>query len=131
MKVSKIAVSISILVKTLAISRTFPIIPRLTLMLLKKIFPTVYLSTQEVIQSLTKDKDLQTVLGGNFGNFGDSPKTLPFLLYADMHRHYRDGGFYPVGGPGAITEAMVPVIQRAGGKVLVKADVTRVITDPS
>jgi len=37
------------------------------------------------------------------------------------------GGFYPVGGPEAITKGMIPVIERAGGRVLVRAEVSQII----
>jgi hypothetical protein len=43
-----------------------------------------------------------------------------------IHRHFLEsGGYYPVGGASEIAFNLIPVIESAGGKVLVRANVTR------
>jgi hypothetical protein len=43
-----------------------------------------------------------------------------------VHRHFLEsGGYYPVGGASEIAFNLIPVIESAGGKVLVRANVTR------
>ena len=37
------------------------------------------------------------------------------------------GGYYPIGGASEIAYNMIPIIEKSGGKVLVKADVTEII----
>ena len=48
------------------------------------------------------------------------PSELNFPLYALMVNHYRkDGGYFPVGGGSELAMSLIPIIERAGGKVLV------------
>ena len=47
-----------------------------------------------------------------------------------IHRHFLEsGGYYPVGGASEIAYNLIPVIESAGGKVLVRANVTRILYD--
>ena len=79
---------------------------------------------QSVVQRLTKNKDLQTVFCYAWGDFGTEPSKASFLMMADLNNHFlKNGAFYPVGGSSEIAINIVPVIERAGGKVLVRADV--------
>ena len=41
--------------------------------------------------------------------------------------HYFEGGSYPVGGASRIAETIVPVIEKAGGKILVSAEVAGIL----
>jgi all-trans-retinol 13,14-reductase len=43
--------------------------------------------------------------------------------------HYFEGGYYPVGGSGRIAETIIPIINRAGGSVLVNAEVSEIIVE--
>ena len=43
--------------------------------------------------------------------------------------HYRSGAFYPVGGPLKISESVATVIEKWGGKVLVRAPVSSILID--
>lgn len=43
--------------------------------------------------------------------------------------HYSSGAFYPVGGSSTIAKAIVPTIERAGGRVLVRARVDRILIE--
>ena len=43
--------------------------------------------------------------------------------------HYRSGAFYPVGGPLKIAESIVKLIERWGGRVLVRAPVDTILID--
>ena len=77
-----------------------------------------------MVQKLTNNKDLQTVFCYAFGDIGTVPSKLPFLMLADLNNHFqRYGAYYPVGGASEIALNIVPVIERAGGKVLVRASV--------
>jgi len=115
-------------VKALSISYWFPSLPWLTYVTVKLFYPWLFKSVYDVVIDITNNKDLQAVLVANFGNIGYSPKSTMFSLFADMFNHYwRNGGFYPIGGPGEIASGMIPVIQRAGGKVLVKAKVSEIL----
>jgi all-trans-retinol 13,14-reductase len=46
-----------------------------------------------------------------------------------IYAHFLDGGYYPVGGPQAISKALIPVIEATGGRVLVRAPVDRIVVE--
>jgi len=83
----------------------------------------------QVISTLTSNKQLIATLCGQFGNYGMAPNKASFFIHAGIVAHYLDGGFYPIGGPGKIAEAIVPVIEQAGGRVFVKAMCQEVLMD--
>ena len=50
------------------------------------------------------------------------------LLQATLNRHFmRGGSHYPVGGSSEIAYNILPVIEGAGGRVLVRANVTNIL----
>ena len=84
-------------------------------------------STLEIIQKLTDNKDLQTVFCYCWGDYGTVPKHSHFGMQSMLLQHYQHGAFYPVGGASEIALNVIPVIERTGGKVLVKADVQEIL----
>jgi len=84
-------------------------------------------TTLQVVQSLTKDKDLQTIFCYCWGDYGTIPSKSHFSMHSLLIRHYKNGAFYPVGGASEIALNIIPVIERSGGKVLVKADVEEIL----
>jgi len=84
-------------------------------------------TTLEIVQSLTDDKDLQTAMTYCWGDFGTVPEKSHFSMMSLLHQHYRYGAFYPVGGASEIALNIIPVIEKTGGRVLVKADVTDIL----
>lgn len=88
-------------------------------------------TTLEIIQELTSDKDLQTVFSYCWGDYGTPPGESHFLMQAALNSHFYSGGYYPVGGASEIALNIIPVIERAGGKVLVRANVTEIIHNGS
>ena len=48
------------------------------------------------------------------------PSQMHFPLYAIIANHIRKlGSYYPVGGASELAMSLIPIIERAGGKVLV------------
>ena len=60
---------------------------------------------------------------------GTMPQDSSFVMQASLITHFRDGGWYPRGGASEIAFHLIPAIERAGGKVLVRAPVTNILTD--
>ena len=80
---------------------------------------------------ITADKDLQTIFAYSWGDYGSPPHTTHFGMQAMMIYHFTDcGGFYPIGGASEIALNIIPVIERSGGKVLVRANVDRILCTP-
>lgn len=58
---------------------------------------------------------------------GVPPKESSFLINALLIHHYKRGAYYPRGGASEIAFNIIPVIEQAGGKVLVRAPVQRIL----
>ena len=86
-------------------------------------------TTREVLEELTADQRLIAVLTAQFGDYGLPPAESSFAMHALVANHYFRGGYYPVGGSGVIAESIIPVIDRAGGLVLINAEVGQVVVE--
>ena len=82
---------------------------------------------QDVLNDITDNEDLKTVLAYNFGCYGNLPNDTSFVMHALLVNQFLNGGYYPVGGGSEIAFHIIPVIERSGGRVLVKAPVTRIL----
>lgn len=58
---------------------------------------------------------------------GTAPRDSSFLVNVLMVHHYQRGAWYPRGGGSEVAFHTVPLIERAGGAVLVRAAVTRIL----
>jgi all-trans-retinol 13,14-reductase len=85
--------------------------------------------TGEVLSSLGCGAELAGVLTGQWGDYGLPPGRSSFAAHALIADHYLEGAAYPVGGASSIFASMLPAIERAGGRVLVSADVQEVTLD--
>lgn len=85
--------------------------------------------TYDVLKTLTDNELLIKVLCGQYGDFGLPPKESSFYMHATVVKHYFSGGFFPVGGSSKIAEYIDKVIEKAGGTMLVKAEVKEVLLD--
>ena len=86
-------------------------------------------TTYEVLKSLTNDEELIKVLSGQYGDYGLPPKQSSFAMHASVVRHYFSGGSFPIGGSSQIVETVDPVIEAAGGTILISAEVAEVIVE--
>ncbi|XP_046641861.1 all-trans-retinol 13,14-reductase-like [Daphnia pulicaria] len=87
-------------------------------------------STKNVVESLTKNKDLQFLLSNSTGVFGLPPSQVSFSMMALLHVHCSEyGSCYPIGGASEIPYRIIPVIERSGGRVLMKANVKQILTE--
>ena len=84
-------------------------------------------TTGDVLRGLGASADLAAVLAAQWGDYGLPPGQSSFAMHAIVTAHYFNGGAYPVGGASKIARSIVPVIERAGGAVVVDADVERVL----
>jgi all-trans-retinol 13,14-reductase len=80
-------------------------------------------TTYDVLRSLTDNEELIKVLAGQYGDYGVTPKKSSFAMHASVARHYFGGGNFPVGGSSEIVKNIAPVIEAAGGTILVRAEV--------
>ncbi|MDH4095759.1 MAG: NAD(P)/FAD-dependent oxidoreductase [Betaproteobacteria bacterium] len=86
-------------------------------------------TTEEVLREIVSDPRLRAVLSAQWPDHGGSPKRGSFAMHAAVMRHFLAGSGYPVGGAAVFAKALVPVIERAGGKVVLKARVERLLLE--
>ncbi|KAM6905121.1 all-trans-retinol 13,14-reductase [Xenentodon cancila] len=84
-------------------------------------------SLTEVVNELTDNKDLRAVFSYIFGTYGNMPKDASFAMHSLLVTHYLNGAWYPKGGASEIAYHMIPIIEKAGGAVLVRAPVNRIL----
>jgi all-trans-retinol 13,14-reductase len=84
-------------------------------------------STHEVLSDCVSDPKLAGVLAGQWGDYGLTPRHSSFAMHGVVAQHYLDGGNFPVGGASQIAATIIPLIEAAGGAVLVDAEVSEIL----
>ena len=84
-------------------------------------------TTYQVLSSLTNNEELIKVLSGQYGDYGLPPKESSFVMHAAVARHYFAGGSFPVGGSSEIAKTIDKVIEKAGGTIIINAEVDEII----
>ncbi|XP_077475780.1 all-trans-retinol 13,14-reductase-like [Stigmatopora argus] len=92
---------------------------------ISSVFRLATTNHSEIMSRLTKNKDLKALSAYLF--YGVPPKQSSFLINALLLHHYKRGAYYPRGGASEFAFHIIPVIQKAGGTVLVRAAVERII----
>ncbi|PKK19107.1 all-trans-retinol 13,14-reductase-like [Columba livia] len=93
------------------------------------VFRVAATSHSDAVARLTADPDLRALLSYLF--YGTAPRDSSFLVNLLMVHHYQRGAWYPRGGASEIAFHAIPPIERAGGAVLVRAPVTRILVSPT
>lgn len=88
-------------------------------------------TTADVLAELDASPELKAVLTGQWVDYGLPPAQSSFAVHAIVAHHYIDGAAYPVGGASRIAAAIVPIIERSGGRVVVDATVASILFDGS
>ncbi|HMG82889.1 MAG TPA: NAD(P)/FAD-dependent oxidoreductase [Ferruginibacter sp.] len=86
-------------------------------------------SLKKVIDWHIKDPLLKKVLNIQCGDHGLPPAQASFPLHCAVMDHYIQGGFYPMGGGGAIVKAMTNSIKKNGGEVRISQNVKKILLE--
>jgi all-trans-retinol 13,14-reductase len=86
-------------------------------------------TTKAVMADFIHDPKLASVLVGQWGDYGLPPGQSSFAMHAVVAQHYLAGGNFPIGGASQIARHIEPVIQRAGGLVVVNAEVEQIMVE--
>ena len=86
-------------------------------------------TTYSVLKSITDNEELIKVLSGQYGDYGLPPKQSSFVMHAAVARHYFAGGSFPIGGSSEIVKTIDKVIEKAGGTILISAEVDTVVIE--
>jgi phytoene desaturase len=82
---------------------------------------------EKVVNKYIKDPQLKAVMNAQWGNHGVLPKEASFLYHCGVVNHYSDGGFYPMGGGGALVKAMTNTLKKYGGLVRTQTTVDHIL----
>jgi all-trans-retinol 13,14-reductase len=88
-------------------------------------------TTAEVLGEITSNRELTGVLTAQWGDYGLPPKQSSFAAHATIVEHYLNGASYLVGGAPQIAASIAPVIERGGGKIVVSAEVEKIMLGKS
>lgn len=86
-------------------------------------------TTADVVHGFVRDPELRGLLTAQWGDYGLPPSRSSFLVHAMVAGHYFGGAAYPVGGAERIAATILPSIERAGGAVVVRAEVARIVLE--
>jgi phytoene dehydrogenase-like protein len=87
------------------------------------------ITTANYLSRRFHDPQLIALLASQWGDYGVTPDKSCFGMHAALVRHYWNGGWYPIGGAKQIANHIVPAITRAGGKVLSRKCVKKILTE--
>ena len=83
-----------------------------------------------MLDELVSDPKLRAVLLAQRANYGGTTATeMSFGVHALIMRHYFNGAYYPVGGAKGFADALIPVIEQAGGELKLKAKVRELLVE--
>lgn len=74
-------------------------------------------------------KRLSAIFSYMYGNHGRTPDHSPFAFHAVNLFHYRNGAYYPVGGPSQIANCVVPIVESAGGQLAVSTPAEKILIE--
>jgi all-trans-retinol 13,14-reductase len=86
-------------------------------------------TTADVIGELSGNRELLAILTSQWGDYGLPPGRSSFAVHAIVAHSYLEGAAYPAGGAASIAAAISPAIERAGGAIIVSADVTEILIE--
>jgi len=84
------------------------------------------MTTGEYLQKNFRDPRLQAILVSQWGDHGLPPAMSSFIIHSIIVNHYMNGAYYPTGGARTIAESIVPLIEQAGGQVLLSHQVSEI-----
>lgn len=85
----------------------------------------------DVIDPIIKDPLLRAVLAAQGGDYGLPPRRASALIGLGVLDHYLKGAYFPVGGSGALRDALVDTIKKHGGTMLRNTPVERILVSGS
>lgn len=83
----------------------------------------------DVLDRLTGDARLKTVLAAQWAYHGATPRKASFAIQALVTKHFLWGGYYPVGGSLAIARHLLQTVADAGGWTRISTDVAEVVLE--
>ena len=74
-------------------------------------------------------EDLKAVICSSWGDYGVTPDRSSLYMQMCVSKGYMETSSYPIGGASEMIIHLIPQIERAGGRVLVRAPVSTILTN--
>ena len=84
-------------------------------------------TTQQILDEITNNSKLKSVLTAQWGYYGSVPSKSSFAIHALTVRHFWNGGYYPTDGAGVIATSFLKAVTSSGGQVCVRTPIEEVI----
>jgi phytoene dehydrogenase-like protein len=85
--------------------------------------------TQQYLHRHFQNDRLKALLVSQWADYGLPPSRSCFGIHSLIATHFFQGGWYPVGGSGAIAQSIIPSIEQAGGAILTQRRVSEVLLE--
>lgn len=86
-------------------------------------------SFKRVVGWHVKNPLLKAIISVQCGDHGLGPSKAPFPLHCALMGHYFKGGYYPMGGGGALVKAKTNRLKSLGGELRTSATVKKILLD--
>lgn len=86
-------------------------------------------SLKKVINWHIKDPLVKNILNIQCGDHGVQPRKAAFILHSALMFHYFYGGYYPMGGGGALIKAMTNAVKKHDGEIRTSEGVKKIIIE--
>ena len=86
-------------------------------------------SLRRVINWHIKDPLVKNIMNIQCGDHGVQPRKAAFILHAALMFHYFYGGYYPMGGGGALIKAMTNAIKKHDGEIWTSKGVKKILLE--
>jgi len=86
-------------------------------------------SAQTLIDHCVSDPLLKAILSAQAGDHGLPPSMVPAVIHCGIADHYMKGAYYPLGGAFSIPRSFTRALKRAGGQLLLKTSVERILLE--
>ena len=96
------------------VSSLWPIIRAVSLPVIERLYPDTFRSIKDVVAHHFQDPALRAVVSARWGLFGPPPATSAFGNHAIVIQSFMDGAVHPVGGPKALSRAIMEDLERRG-----------------
>jgi phytoene dehydrogenase-like protein len=81
------------------------------------------------LDTCTTDVRLRAVIAGQHLTYAQPPSRAALPLHALVAMHYLEGAYYPEGGGQVMADRLAEVIERHGGKILLRAQARRIVVE--
>ena len=85
--------------------------------------------TQEILEQLTDNPRLRSVLVAQWGYYGSPPSRSCFAIQALVNKHFSYGAYYPVGGSKRIADCLLKTVADQGGWTRISTDVESIMVE--